>query len=272
MNKNAILKIAMWIALPLTCVAVLSFTFLPQRARSGNLLIHQKKDTIPPVTEFETGRLDEALKYLDERMKDFNNEWANKTGRHIQQQVTDAIAKIDFSKAQLAAMEAIKKTDWDKINRDIENATAGISKAEIDRKIAKAMALVKPVDKEKIRSQVEEAIRNVNLQVLKIQMDEARKKLQKQQLDMDQHLKSILPGINDQLLKTKEQLQRLKDASLQMQRDGLIDSNSGNKIQFIKGKLFINGVQQPDKVSDKYRHYFIDRKGCSREQSTIVAV
>ena len=271
MNKTT-LKIALWIAMPLTCAALLSFTVLQQRTRSVNTPVAQSGDTVPSITAFETGRLDEALKYLDEKMKDFNDEWVNETGNRVRKQVDEAMAKMNFSNVQQQAMEAIRKTDWDKINRDIENASACISKAEIDRKVAKAMTLVKPVDKEKIRNQVNEAMRAIHFDALKIQMDDLKKQLKDQQHSVDQHLKTVLPDINDQLENTKKQLQRLKDASLQMQRDGLIDNSSTNKIQFIKGKLFINGIQQSDKISEKFKHYFIDNRNSTAKKATIIAV
>lgn len=103
-------------------------------------------------------------------------------------------------------------------------------------------------------------------------MDDLKKQLKDQQHSVDQHLKTVLPDINDQLENTKKQLQRLKDASLQMQRDGLIDNSSTNKIQFIKGKLFINGIQQSDKISEKFKHYFIDNRNSTAKKATIIAV
>ncbi|MBO9619377.1 MAG: hypothetical protein J7539_10115, partial [Niabella sp.] len=226
------------------------------------------RDTLPK-TEFETGRLDDALNYLDEQVKGLSTEWTDATREKVQQQIDAAMAQVDLAKVKLQAMEAVKKLDWNKINQDIKTATARINTAAMEKNIAAAMRRsIQPVDQEKIKSQVDAAMRNVNLDAIKIQIEDARKKMQ----DQDFHFKQLAPRINNELLKTRRHLQRLKDASLQMQREGLIDKGLDNKIQYIDGKLFINGMQQSDKVSERYKHYFMEEAIPAPEEITTVVV
>ncbi len=47
----------------------------------------------------------------------------------------------------------------------------------------------------------------------------------------------------------------------EMKKDGLIDNTNNLDINWKNGKLFINGKQQPDNVSEKYKKYMDEDGG-----------
>lgn len=140
------------VVIAIIAIACSSFVLLQQPVRYRQPEQPANRDTIPK-TEFETGRLDDALKYLDEQMNNFNTGWTEATRENVRRQVDAAMAQLDLAKVKLQAIEAVKKVDWDKINRDIKTATARINTAAMEKKIADAMRRsVPPVDQEKIKT------------------------------------------------------------------------------------------------------------------------
>lgn len=215
-----------------------------------------QKDTLPAITEFETGRLDDALDYVDEQIRNASGKVRNIDGDHIQQQIGEAMAGIDFDKIRSEVQAAIKKIDLEKLGKDLDKAMASIDKAKVDESIARALAPVRGMDQEKIRTELNTALEGIRLDQLKEQLENTKRDLLFRKKDMDLEINRRVPGINNELRDTRRQLQRLKDAYQEMEQDGLMEKGPGNRIQYIDGELYINGTKQTEEVSKKYRHYF----------------
>ncbi|MBZ4191275.1 hypothetical protein [Niabella beijingensis] len=267
MKKRFILKAALWTLLPAACFAALSFA--PHSTVTSSPNFPFDTDTLPAITEFETGRLDQALNYVDQQIRNHGDAECTINTDRIQQQVSDALSKIDLVKIQSAARAAVKKIDFDQLNRDLEKAMAGIDRAKIDHDVSRAMAAVKNIDAGKLKCEINMALKDVKLDQLKVQLEAACRDLRLQQRDLNLEMRQLGPGINNELRDTRRQLQRLKDAYQEMERDGLIERGPNNRIQFREGELYINGERQSQKTSEKYRHYFNRRTPVS---GTTVAV
>ncbi len=261
------MRTAVWPLLLLACVAALSFTPLKPESKPDPGFPFNS-DTIPAITEFETGRLDAALNYIDEQIRVQSGALRN-INTDIRRQVADALSKADLAKIQATTAAAIKKINFEQINKDIETAMAGIDKLKMERELSCAMESVKNIDPEQLKQAINAALKDIRLNQLKGQLEAAGRDLKIQQQQLNAEMRQIKPGIPDELIKTRGQLQQLKDAYQEMERDGLIDKGPGNRIQFINGELYINGAKQSPETSEKYRHYFLKRKITS---GRIVAV
>lgn len=252
------MRTAIWILLPAACAAFLSFA--PSgRASAFKPEFPFNSDTLPAITEFETGRLDAALHYVEEQIRTHDVPW-NITRNHIQQEVHHVLSAVDLAKIQAEAKAAVKKINFEQLNKDIETAMAGIDKATLERDISRAMKSVKNIDAAQLKNEINATLKNIRLDQLKGQLENARRDLKMQQQQLDIEMRQIAPGVNNELRETRRQLQRLKDAYQQMERDGLIEKSPANRIQFRDGELYINGERQSKEISEKYRHYFNKRK------------
>lgn len=267
MKKRSILRTAIWALLPVAGAASLSFTPLrPGPACSPEFPFNN--DTLPAITEFETGRLDAALDYVDEQIRSHNAQWdVNKN--HVQQQADAALSGIDLAKIQAEAKAAVKKINFEQLNKDIERAMAGVDRAKMERDLSHAMESVKNIDAVQLKSEINATLKNIRLDQLKTQLEAAFKDLKMQQEQLNIELRQMKPGMNPELRETRRQLQQLKNAYQEMEREGLIEKRPDNRIQFRDGDLYINGDKQSQEISEKYRHYFKKSKTSS---GRIVAV
>jgi len=258
MKRRSILNAALWTSLSAACFASLSFIPL-QRPGCADPSFPFNADTLPAITEFETGRLDEALNYLDEQIRNTTGEMHTIDKARMLQQIEAAARQIDLDKIQSEARAVIKKIYFEKLSRDIDRAVASIDKAQLDKDIACAMTAIPKIDKEQLRNELRTALEGVQLDQLKGQLENAKKDLRLQQRNLGRELEQLRPGISPELRDTRRQLQQLKDAYQEMERDGLIEKGPNNRIQFRDGELYINGEKQTRGVSEKYRHYFKKR-------------
>ncbi|MCF3108363.1 hypothetical protein LL912_06200 [Niabella sp. CC-SYL272] len=254
MKKRSLLQTAAWTFLSFVCITSLSFTS-PGPGPASNPGAPYSSDTIPAITEFETGRLDAALNYVDEQIRTHGGQWNTKS-KQVQQQVAHALSEIDLAKLQADAKAAVKKINFEQLNKDIETAMAGIDKAKMERDLSCAVASVKNIDAAQLRAEISAAIKDIRLDQIKKQLETARKDLWLQQRDLNHEMQQLAPGISNELRDTRKQLQRLKDAYQEMERDGLIERGPNNRIQFRENELYINGQKQSPETREKYRHYF----------------
>jgi hypothetical protein len=183
-------------------------------------------------------------------------------------QVNDELKKMDFSKMQLDIETALKSVDMDKIRKDVDLALKNVdmsklmaevsasiknididyNKADIEKALAeaakeidKAKLEIKEIDKEKLKKELTNAQQEI---------DKAKLKIEK--IDMDKVMTEARAGID----KAKEELKLTKEMFTEMEKDGLISSKDGFTIEYKNKDLYIDGVKQPEKTTDKYRKYF----------------
>lgn len=196
-------------------------------------------------------QVDAAMAQVDAAMKQLGNLDIGKT-------VSDALKSVDFDNIKVQVDAALKNVD---LKAEINNAMANVDMKNIQVEIDKAMA---NVDMKKIQKNVHKAMKSIDWTDMKreiavsmkeinsIDKDEIRNAMREAKIEID----NAKVKIGD----AKIRLKNMKRMTHEMKKDGLIDDTNHLNINWKNGKLFINGQQQPDNVSEKYRKY-IDEDG-----------
>lgn len=187
-----------------------------------------------PNKDYRIGDLDKAMQELDQAQLEMKN------NIHIDMS--------NMEKEISQAMEQVKKIDFDKISQQVTASLKNINwdktRAEVDKAMREAEIQMKKVD---ISKEMEKAKQNLKSANLNINMDEIKKTVEKSMAE-------ARIGIE----KAKKEIGQLKEFTITLEKDGLIDSKKGYRIEIKKGELYINGTRQSKEVSDKYRKYFKD--------------
>ncbi len=205
--------------------------------------IYQNNDTTAPAKkskkEYRVGDLDNAMKDLDKAMADMNKNM-----------------NIDFAKMDKeikAAMEEVKKIDYEKISREIKEELSKVdwskTKMEVEKALKEAEIEMKKVDMKEIEKTIENVRKEVSAEKIRAHID--MEKIKKE-------VEAGLSGAKLGLEKAKKELGMLKEFTETLEKDGLIDRKKGYKIEVKAGELYINGNKQSKEVNDKYSKYFKD--------------
>jgi len=207
--------------------------------------IHAQDDTTVPhkrsleKKEYKIGDLDEAMKELDRAMLSMDNN-----------------VKIDMSKMDKeikAALEEVKKIDFEKIGREVEASMKKIdwekTRVEVDKAMREAEVKMKDIDMKKIEKEIEKAKEDISAAKIESHID-----MEKIKRSVDEGLAGARVGLE----KAKKELSLMKEFTEALEKDGLINRKKGYKIEIKDGQLFINGTKQTKEVNDKYRKYFKD--------------
>jgi hypothetical protein len=115
-----------------------------------------------------------------------------------------------------------------------------------------------------VKQALEEAkreIEKVNWADIKKELAEAKIEIDKAKLELkDLDLGKIMDEAKAGIEKAKTELKQMKTMFTEMEKDGLIDHKKGFKLEYKDGSLYIDGKQQSQEVSDKYRKYAKDGK------------
>jgi hypothetical protein len=109
--------------------------------------------------------------------------------------------------------------------------------------LQEAKAEIEKIDWNEIQQQVKDAGKEVE-----------KAKAELKNMDMKKVMAEAKQGVD----KAKNELRQLRTMFTEMEKDGLIDTKKGFKIEYKDNELFINGEKQSDAVKDKYRQYFKD--------------
>lgn len=200
--------------------------------------IRNKKSAVKK--EYRMGDLDQAMKELDNSMADIDKNLKIDLGKmdiDIKNAMKE-INNIDFGKIGEEVSNAIKKIDWDGINRQISNA------------VQEATAHLNEADMKKVTREIERAKQNIDKAKIRSDID-----LSGLHKTIEKSMEAARTGIE----KAKKEIGRLKEFTEALEKDGLIDKKKGYRIQTKDGDLYINGNKQPKEVTDKYRKYFNDK-------------
>ncbi|MEN9684254.1 MAG: hypothetical protein RLZZ28_40 [Bacteroidota bacterium] len=207
------------------------------------------QDTTPALKKESKKNL--APEDIDLAMKEINRAMS-------ELQINLKQEQINIDREIKAALEEVKKIDYDKLKKEI------------------AVSLSK-VDWEKTRMEVDKAIRDARIEIKQVDMIEIKKEIAKAMeevnaakimanIDMKKMKESINLGMEKAkigLEKAKKELQQLKLFIDGLEKDGLIDKKKAYLIEIKKGELFINGQKQPAAVNEKYKSFIENKEGFS---------
>lgn len=189
--------------------------------------------------EYKVGDLDQAMKELDRAMLDMDKNLKidfSKMDKELKAAM-DEIKKVDFEKIGREVRESMKKVDWDKI------------RAEVDKAMREAEIQVKNIDKKQIEQQIEQAKANLEQAKISSHIDLS---------ELKRNVEKSLEGAKTGIKKARKELGLMKEFNDTLEKDGLINKKKGYKLEIKNGELFINGTKQSKEVNDKYRKYFKD--------------
>lgn len=203
------------------------------------------------------------------RQIDMNNANLTEEERKALAEARRTLKEIDWEKinrevrkANKDAARAMEEIDWDKINREVRNASKEASRA------------LKEVDWDKINREVREArmeaernAREARLEALKHQREaviEQRAADREARLEAARHQREAVieqrAAARETILANRRANDPVAKGIKALEKDGLIDKETGYAVAKKNGKLYINGKEQSDEVYARYEQYFRNRK------------
>ena len=260
-----------------TSFALLAWAGSPGNS-TGRGTIHQ--DTVPVTKEQKRSAdkdLDKELRQLENAKKQLE-ELKNKNWDKIQQDVEEAIKKIDLEKIRLQAEETVRKIDMEKIGKEIEESLRKIDFKKIEQDIEAAMDEVSKIDRDKIKRELQKAqlevdehlqkkewakemeeVKKINMKEIQEEMENVKKEMsrvkeeiRKENLDIKESMRSARTEID----RAQEDLKGYQEMIYQMEKEGLLNTKEDYTIENNAGELLINGKKQPTEITNKYKKYF----------------
>lgn len=250
-------KKAIGIATGFVLIAGISFSFIDSPLVTQVLNEQQVQDTIPEKKKDDAM----TMKEFDNLIKDLDKEML---------QVSEEVKKIDVEAMLKNVDVSLKEMDLAKLSKDIE---LSLKDVDVEKIMAEVQSSLKDINWEKENAEVTEALKEAKeeiakakVEIEKVDMEEVKKELANARaemekskaeiakIDVDKIMKEAKEGID----KAKEELSAIKTMFTEMEKDGLISSKEGFKIEYKNKDLYITGNKQKQSVTDKYRKYFKD--------------
>ncbi|HMC85595.1 MAG TPA: hypothetical protein VKI61_08710, partial [Chitinophagaceae bacterium] len=272
-----------WMAIVLICftgIAGIAWQNNPVKTNDKNFVqdTTPKKEKLKDDETIITGDLDKTMEQVEKAQLDVQKQLMNKdwekmhknllkaqielNTQNLQEQLAKAMKGIDIEKLQLQTQEALQKIDWNKMEKELQKAqeeievTIDSKKMDADighvmEEAKKAVGEIKEVDMEKIQQQLEQAKEELKMNQGSMQkeMENAMKGINEGlKIDLKKELEKAKLGIEN----AKEELRSYKNMLDEMDKEGLLNEKAQYSVKYKNGELFINGVKQPDTITNKY--------------------
>ncbi|ULQ56580.1 hypothetical protein KJS94_18160 [Flavihumibacter rivuli] len=237
----------------------------------------EKKGTI---TWSGAATLDDHIRNIEQAGKDLDREMDKDWGK-IEADIQRSLASIDDKELEQQIQKAMEETEKAMASLQLDQKKMQEDLAKMQEEIQRAMEDLKKEGRsanwEKEMEKAVESARIAAKNAARINEDEIRKALSKAKEDMAKnkanlsvHLESARKEISGNKLKIKESLQEAKKSLesakkelegyktmiADMEKNGLIDTKKDYTIEYKSGNLSINGKEQPNTITEKYRKYF----------------
>lgn len=222
----------------------------------------------------------------------------NKPGKysqHVRDTLPDRSKKIrdidaaleELERSKLEVDRSLKEIDFDKIEKQINEATKNIRlheqemKAQVEKAMEQANAAkiqanvqmaLQEADAAKLKTDVEKALKDVDFEKMKADMQASVAKIDWDKINreletvkrtdfskIEADLQKIKPEIeksmkeaHENIEKAKQELKTYKSLIDGLDKDGLINKKEAYTIEYKSGELTINGKKQPAEVVNKY--------------------
>lgn len=214
----------------------------------------QEKSTDPGKKQYSKD-LDKELDQLEKAKANLQKQ-LSKDWKKAQEDMIKSLNGIDLEKAHLQAQEAMQKIDFEAIQRQVAEAIENSAEASkhVNKEVMEKMKLQMEKAKKEFQLSQEKHDKHVKEQIgrAKKQIEEAKEKIRFDKLDIEKSLRKADEGIK----KAEAELKAYQEMIYAMEADGLLDTKKDYTIRFNDGKLTINGNEQPESVTNKYRKYF----------------
>ena len=204
---------------------------------SNHSLTMKELEGLMKNLDIDMSRLEKSLKEIDMDL--------------ISKQVELSLKDVDIDKIMVDVEASLSKIDMEKIMADVQLSLTEIDWKEHEGEIKKAL--------EEAKKDMEEArleLKNINKDDIRKEIEDARKDLEKARLELkDLDVDKIRKEANEGIKEARADLEITREMFREMEKDGLVDSKKGFTVEFKNKELFINGVKQSAKVTEKYRKY-----------------
>lgn len=229
----------------------------------GEIPENVKKDILKEIKE-EIASNDEPATNSTNINVNISDEQDSADVKKFKKELNATVGDIT-SIASSAAIDAIKQIDWDKIKDDISQATSEINKIDWDqitKEINNSMADAKaqmndPKMRKEISAQVKKALQDSKKDIERAKKDIARTRIEMREINKNSATAARVEAIAKKDRITSDSYQTMLN---KMERDGLINKSEGYKIEKDNDVLYINGIEQPDNIYEKYDHYLQGNK------------
>ncbi len=219
-------------------VICLSVFSLSAWNQNSNTTRKSENDTIPGK---KIRDLDDALREIDKATIELNKTDWNK----IEKELNDALKKLDVAKMKLDIEKDLREIDMTKLKAEMEKA-------------------MKEIDVNKIKADVDAALAKIDMDKIKLEMEKVKEiDFEKIQLE----LKSIKPTIEKTMAEAKVSIEKAKKEIAEyksfvddLEKDGLISKKGEYTIEHKNGELIINNKKQPAEDYNKYRIFLEKNK------------
>ena len=190
--------------------------------------------------------LQQSMEAVEKSMKAIDME---KIGKDIEK----SIKAIDMDKIQANIKNAMNNIDLDKIRIEVDRSKVDVDKIKINMdKMKDEMQLaMKEFNSDAWKKSMEE-MKKTNFDDLKKEMEKVKQEMEANK----SQFKIEMDKARLEVLKAKEGLNELKGMMSEMEKDGLINKNETNTIEYKDKDLYINGKKQSPEASSKYQKYF----------------
>jgi len=117
----------------------------------------------------------------------------------------------------------------------------------------KTLNEAKKTDTKRMQEEMQKMRAELEKQKMKMQLDmkKMNEEIRLNKLDMEKELRNA----KEQVENSKAEMMNYKTMINEMEKDGLLKTSEDYTIEFKSGALYINGKQQPESVSAKYKKY-----------------
>ncbi|MGN6416857.1 MAG: hypothetical protein ACTHMC_05175 [Pseudobacter sp.] len=176
--------------------------------------------------------------------------------KKMEADIKRAMEKIDMQKAQMMADEALKSVDFAQIEKQVSDAMVRVAEAQKEISTETQENIRKALEKAK---QTFEEQKRFNQKDIEEQLEKARKQIEQSkdqiklsQQDFQRSFKEAAKSIEE----AKKDVKNYQEMIYAMEAEGLLDTQKDYTVEYKESKLTINGNEQPDSVTDKYKKYF----------------
>ena len=216
---------------------------------------HAITDTVPGKKnnfDFDKKDFDKSFEEMNKELENAANKIKDIDFEKLSQQIQESIKKIDLDKIKVEIENSMKKVDMDKIKADIRKSMKEIDYEKISADVQRAVKdATASINTEEIRKELEQ-LKTLNLEEIKGEMNNAREEMEKNK----DKIKQDLEKAKEEMKNTKSKLSIIKTITFEMGKDGLINPDGDYTIEYKDKVLKINGKQQSQEITDKYREYF----------------
>ena len=221
------------------------------------------KDTLPDRSK-KIRDIDEALEELERSKLEVDRSLKEIDFEKIEKQISEATKNIHLNEQEMKAQieKAMEQANAAKIQANVQMA---LKEADAAKLKADADKAIRDIDFEKMKADMQQSLAKIDWDKINKELATVKKTdfskieadLQKLKPEMEKSMKEAHENID----KVKQELKTYKRLIDGLDKDGLLNKKEAYTIEYKSGELTINGKKQPAEVVNKYSDLLKGHKG-----------